>query len=68
MQNFMNYQTLIILCLTVGLSPFFPPHLFEKLIMLKKGTLKKPIDIFDLVLHSFPFVLLGYKLVQDYIL
>ena len=29
----------IILCLTLGLAPFTPPHLFEKLAMLARDVL-----------------------------
>jgi hypothetical protein len=32
--------------------------------MLFAGTLAKPIDIFDLVLHAAPFVLLIAKLLR----
>jgi hypothetical protein len=48
-------------CLTVGLSPFAPPHIVEKLRMLMAGTLTRPIDWFDLLLHGAPWVLLGMK-------
>jgi hypothetical protein len=49
--------------LTLGLAPFVPePHLWEKLKMLAAGTLQRPIDIFDLILHGAPWVLLGLKL------
>jgi len=51
--------------LTLGLAPFVPePHLWEKLKMLADGTLSRPIDIFDLVLHGAPWALLGVKLVR----
>jgi len=54
---------LVILCLTLGLAPFVPePHLWQKLKMLAGGTLTRPIDIFDLVLHGVPFVLLALRL------
>lgn len=54
-----------LLALTLGLAPFFPePHLFEKLRMLRAGTLTKPIDIFDLLLHATPWALLILKLVR----
>ncbi len=54
---------LIVVCLTLGLAPFTPePHLLEKLRMLNEGQLVKPIDIFDLVLHGTPWVLLLLKL------
>ncbi len=51
--------------MTLGLAPFFPePHIWEKLKMLKAGTLKRPLDWFDLALHTAPFVLLAAKLVR----
>ncbi len=54
---------IVVLCLTLGLAPFFPePHLWEKLKLLSSGTLVRPVDIFDLLLHGFPFILLGLKL------
>lgn len=56
---------LVALALTLGLAPFFPePHLIEKLRMLREGTLKRPLDIFDLVMHATPWVLLLLKLVS----
>ncbi|MCP4334984.1 MAG: RND transporter [Gammaproteobacteria bacterium] len=55
---------LIVLCLTLGLAPFAPePHLWEKLKMLASGELGMPIDIFDLLLHGTPWLLLIIKLV-----
>ena len=46
----------IIGALTLGLAPFFPePHIWEKLKMLFRGTLVRPIDIFDLLLHAAPW-------------
>ena len=54
---------LVVLALTLGLAPFLPePHLVEKLRMLRQGTLTKPLDIFDLVMHATPWVLLILKL------
>lgn len=54
---------LIMLALLLGLAPFVPePHLFEKARMLMAGTLVKPMDIFDLVMHASPIVLLVLKL------
>jgi len=56
---------LVILCLTLGLAPFVPePHVWEKLKMLAAGNLTRPVDIFDLLLHGLPFVLLGIRLVS----
>jgi len=55
--------TLIMVALLLGLAPFVPePHLFEKMRMLMAGTLVKPIDIFDLLMHGAPVVLLMVKL------
>lgn len=55
----------LVAALTLGLSPFLPePHLWEKLKMLAAGTLAKPIDIFDLVLHATPWLLLILKLTR----
>lgn len=63
------YGALAVFAVVLGLAPFFPmPHLLEKLIMLKNGTLAKPIDIFDLLLHATPIILLIAKLVKDYVL
>ena len=56
---------LILAALTLGLAPFFPePHLWEKLKMLMAGTLIRPIDIFDLLLHAAPVILLIAKLAR----
>ena len=54
---------LVIVALALGLAPFFPePHLWEKLKMLASGTLSRPIDIVDLLVHGAPVVLLVVKL------
>lgn len=56
---------LLILCVLLGLAPFVPePHIVEKLRMLSQGNLKKPIDIFDLLYHAAPFILLTIKLIR----
>ena len=61
------YSILIIISVIMILLPFYPmPHFVEKLIMLKNGTLKKPIDIFDLFYHSAPLIILIIKFVRDY--
>jgi hypothetical protein len=45
--------------LTLGLAPFFPhAHVWKQLMNLVHGTLTEPMDIFDLVLHGTPWVLL----------
>ncbi len=56
------YLLLIIVSLTLGLAPFTPmPHLVEKMTMLLAGELVKPVDIFDLMMHAGPVVLLIVK-------
>lgn len=50
--------------LTLGLAPFAPkPHVLEKLEMLRAGLLRRPVDIFDLLLHGAPWILLALKAV-----
>ncbi len=56
---------LLLLAVMLGIAPLgSQPHLVEKLIMLSNGDLVRPIDIFDLVLHSIFIVLLLLKLVR----
>ena len=40
------------------------PHLWEKLMMLSQGALVRPIDIFDLLMHGLPMLLLIIRLVR----
>lgn len=58
----LEYSTLIVICLTLGLAPFAPPHIYEKLKMLFNGELKKLIDWFDLFMHGTPWMLLIVKI------
>lgn len=56
---------LLIVALALGLAPFSPqPHVWEKLNMLMDGTLSRPIDIFDLIMHATPVILLVLKLAR----
>jgi len=55
----------LVAALTLGLAPFVPePHVWEKLRLLLAGELSRPLDLFDLVLHGAPWVLLGLKLAR----
>jgi len=57
--------SLVVGALLLGLAPFAPePHLWQKLKMLAAGTLTRPMDIFDLVLHGALPLLLGVRLVR----
>ena len=55
------WPTVVLACLTLGLAPFTPPHIVEKLGMLAAGKLVKPIDWFDLFFHGAPWLLLAAK-------
>ena len=58
--------TLVVIALTLGLAPFVPePHVWQKLKMLSAGTLVRPIDIFDLLFHGTPWLLLIVKLFRQ---
>lgn len=44
-------------------APFVPePHLVEKMRMLADGTLTRPLDIFDVLWHLLPAILLAIRL------
>ena len=51
----------LLACATLGLSPFAPPHIVEKLTLLFRGELHRPIDIFDLFFHGAPWILLALR-------
>ncbi len=56
---------LAVVAVALGLAPFQPePHLVEKLRMLGEGSLSRPIDIFDLLMHAAPTLLLIAKLAR----
>ncbi len=63
-----NWKIVILLCLTLGLAPFFPePHIWGKLKWIAGGAIgMKPMDWFDVLLHGFPYVLLIRKLVLSF--
>lgn len=60
MKVFKDFKIVLLLCLTLGLAPFFPePHIWGKLKWLwGGGTGMELMDWFDVFLHGFPFVLL----------
>lgn len=54
-----NWKVLVILCLTIGLAPFNPPHIWEDLKWVWGGAVgMKAINWFDLAMHGTPWVLL----------
>lgn len=61
-----SYPMLIFAAILMGLAPFVPmPHLWEKILMLKNGDLKKPIDIFDLFWHLVPVFIIILKVIRE---
>lgn len=55
----------LLAAMTLGLAPFAPePHIVEKLRMLVGGTLVRPIDIFDLLMHGAPWLVVIAKAVR----
>jgi hypothetical protein len=61
------YSILILIAILMLLAPFKPmPHVLEKMIMLKNGTLSKPLDIFDLIFHLIPTIILLLKIFRDF--
>jgi hypothetical protein len=55
------WGVVLMACLTLGLAPFTPPHITGKLRMLFSGTLVKPIDWFDFLMHGAPWAVLLVK-------
>ncbi|MDG1714246.1 hypothetical protein [Lacinutrix sp.] len=60
MKLFNDYRLIILLCLTLGLAPFFPePHLWGKLKWIIGGANGMQLqDLFDVLMHGFPWILL----------
>lgn len=66
LNTFMQYRYLVPIALLLALLPFSPePHLLQKLKMLQQGNLHKPLDVFDLIWHSWPLALLGVRIGRD---
>ena len=61
----LSFLVLIIVTVFLGLAPLGEqPHVLEKIIMLGTGQLVKSLDIFDLLMHSTPIILLLIKTVR----
>ena len=60
MKIFNNWKLIIILCLTLGLAPYYPePHIVGKIKWIAGGANEMQLmDWFDTVLHGLPFILL----------
>ena len=56
---------LAVLAVWMLIAPLSPePHVVEKIRLLGQGQLTRPLDIFDLLMHSTPLVLLLIRLVR----
>ena len=55
-----NIKLIILLCLTLGLAPFFPePHIWGKLKWIAGGANGMQLkDWFDVLFHGVPWLLL----------
>ena len=62
----LNFFTVIIFCLTLGLAPFSPePHIWGKLKWVIGGAEGMGMmDWFDLLIHGSPWLLLAFFLIQ----
>lgn len=61
MMTFINtWRNVILLCLTLGLAPFFPePHIWGKLRWVAGGAKgMSAMDWFDIIFHGIPWLLL----------
>jgi hypothetical protein len=53
-----DWRFVAILCLTLGLEPWFPPKIWEKIVWLSNGAAGMNwIDWLDLVIHAIPWLL-----------
>ncbi len=62
-----DWKFLIMLCLTLGLAPFFPEHhIWGKLKWIAGGAVgMQPMDWLDTLFHGLPgLLLLGYLLAK----
>jgi hypothetical protein len=58
----MPWTWLLLLAVWMAVAPITPePHLIEKLRLLGRGELVRPLDILDLGMHAAPLVLVAIK-------
>ncbi|MCJ7465796.1 MAG: hypothetical protein MUO53_03785 [Maribacter sp.] len=64
---FNNWKIVILLCLTLGLAPYFPePHIWGKIKWIAGGAIGMQImDWFDVFIHGFPFILLFRLIIKQ---
>ncbi len=58
-----SWGLLVVAAVLLGLSPFSgEPHLIEKMRVLMRGGLVRPIDLLDLVWHAWPMAWMMLRL------
>lgn len=61
-----SWPMALMIAALLGLAPFVPePHIWQKLKMLAAGDLTRAVDIFDLLMHGAPLLLLGAKVIRQ---
>ena len=69
MEKLNDIKFIAVICLTLGLAPFTPPHIWEKAQWIAGGAKgMQAMDWFDVVLHGTPWVLLLRAIVLKYVL
>ena len=54
-----NWKSIALICLTLGLAPFNPPHIWGKLKWIAGGAENMQLmDWFDTAMHGTPWILL----------
>ena len=65
--DWMPFGILVPLALVLLLAPFEPmPHVWEKMRLLAKGDLTRPLDVFDFLLHLLPTILVIVKTIHHF--
>ena len=59
----MPWWPIVAIAVVLALVPFGESHFVEKWRMLFAGTLRRPLDWFDLVFHTAPLLVLLAKIV-----
>lgn len=55
------WSLLVIVALLLAVVPIGESHLLQKWRMLFSGTLRRPLDWFDLIMHTTPIALIALK-------
>jgi hypothetical protein len=62
-----DWRIILLLCLTLGLAPYFPePHIWGKIKWIRGGAVGMGlIDWLDFVMHGIPWLLLARWLLRQ---